>query len=230
VQRVPEREELFERLELDDAARRPEPVVDVTERGLALRIPLGRRQRVHGSADVSAQATPRGPGPRDADQRPQQQWRSLATKLDDRFIRGDALDDLGQEGHPGRHVPKPVCKVLQLRKRRAPAVQLVMDAPVEVTPEQSAACDDEHADQCDVAVDGAEAKVRVVQDHDRAQHAEHHVEPEPEACRAQVAQRGHALAQRIDEQQQHHAAADDAEGVAKPPLRGHVVFRLRVEP
>ena len=109
----------------------------------------------------------------------------------------------------------------QLLDRRAPAVQAAVNARVKVLADDAADSDDEHAVERDGAVDGAEREVAVVEDHQRAQEAEDHVDSEPVPAPAAALHELPFLPGRVQQQKQHQRAADDAEPVADALRRIH---------
>ena len=105
-----------------------------------------------------------------------------------------------------------------------------MDARVDVAADESAAGHDHHAQERHVAVGRAKAKVRVEQNEDRPDDAEHHVGLEPAVHRTEETEPRCALARRIQEQQQHETAADDAEHIAQSRARRDVALRRQARP
>ncbi len=123
---------------------------------------------------------------------------------------------------------EPLAHRLELLERVLVAVQMRVQARIDVAPHHAASGDDQHADERNVAVGRAEAEVRVEQHQQRTHDAEHHVNLEPGGNPAEPAQPGEALARRIDQEQQHHRAADDSEPIAEAALRRDVALEVRV--
>jgi len=128
---------------------------------------------------------------------------------------GDSLEELW-------HEHRDVCALLgrhsgflgELAQRRARAVEVGVDLRVNVTADEAASRDEQHADQRNVAVQRAEGEVRMEQDQHGPEDAEQHVHAEPVSGRAEVAHEPQLLAQRVQQQHRHQARADDPEPIA----------------
>src|SRR6185312_12669016 len=86
-------------------------------------------------------------------------------RLDEAFL--DALDGIhhtGQEFDRGGLLAQFVAELFELIQRILVAVHVSMEARIDITPYDSAARDQQHADQCDVAVARPEVEVGVKQD------------------------------------------------------------------
>ncbi len=136
--------------------------------------------------------------------------------------------ELRQESNGAGYGAQSLCADLQLPEGQLASVQSLVDPGVDVATDQAASRDREHAEQGDVAVGRSEAEVGVVEDAQRAEDPEHHVETKPADGRSQESQPADVLACRIQKKQQHQAAADDAQGVPDAPLRGDVPFGWQV--
>ena len=127
----------------------------------------------------------------------------------------DRIEQTGQEGDRRRLRAQAFADRLQLLERVLMAVHARMQARIDVAADDAAAGDHQHADQRDIAVGGAEAEIRVKQHQQRTDDAERHVDVEPDGDAAEPAQPLGALAGGIDQEQQHHRSAGDAEPIAE---------------
>lgn len=134
-----------------------------------------------------------------------------------RLDSGSGLHQVGENGKfPHQHLPDLIRVAFKLIKGAFAAVYPVVDAGVKIPAKQPADGDNQHAIQGHVAVDRAQTEVAMKKYCHWPQYAEQHVGLEPVADRAPGAHEPDTLAQRIEQQHQHHAATDDAKGVARP--------------
>ncbi len=150
---------------------------------------------------------------------------------------GDALFRLFHLVHEARNhfqrtrlIAQALHIARQFAQRGLAAIQSMMNACIQITTHQSAARHQQHAGKCHVTVGRTQAEIRVVQNCERAENAEHHMSPEPKAHAAEYRERRHALAQRVHQQSEHQRAARDAEPIAVSILRGQVMFGGHYEP
>ena len=140
----------------------------------------------------------------------------------------DARHQLGQKADAAGQVAQSLGAGAQFPQLQFAAVQAVVDVHVDVAADEAADGNGEHREQRHVAVGGADAEIRVIQDAHGSGDPEHHVEAEPTRRRAEEAEPRPALAQRIHQQQQHQAPADDAEPVTHAAIGADVARSLGV--
>ena len=93
-----------------------------------------------------------------------------------------------------------------------------MNLAVEVAADKTAAGDQGHAQQGDIAVKSAQMETAMKQNAHRADDTQDHMAAEPPFDRSEALHEACALTQRIKQQQQHEYTADDAQRITYPAL------------
>ena len=103
----------------------------------------------------------------------------------------------------------------QFTQRRLLAIEPTVDTHVDEPADDAAEHDDHHAVERHAGVEGTDPEGRVDEDQPRPDDTHRQMEPEPPLHLAEPAHELEVLAQRIDEQHQHHGAADHGDPVAE---------------
>src|SRR5262249_11681909 len=110
------------------------------------------------------------------------QQRNLRSNAEEMLLGAvEPFDELGKECERTRRGAQRLRSTPQISKAELAAVQSVVNASVDIAPDQTTARNGQHAEERHVAVRGAEPEVGVIQDAQWPEHSENHVKAEP-AC------------------------------------------------